>query len=144
MSQSAAERVWEQSAATDSAFVLALALAHEVRWSRRFDDASRQGFELPVCWVSKRRLALRIRRDERTVDRSVDQLAGLGELRVVESRHLAPRVARWLQKAGRSNLYLLTVGLDPAVADALVVYRSETTGRWTLAEVDGGAAGRQL
>jgi len=73
MSVRASSWAWETSRSTGSAFLVLLALA---------DHAGQDGGD---SWPSVGRLARRCRIDERTVQRAIDTLVGLGEL-VVEER----------------------------------------------------------
>lgn len=74
-------------------------------------------------------------------ERFRSRILGLESMRASEiDRH--PK--NWRQHSEGQRAVLTEILGSIGIAGALVVYRSETTGRWTLAEVDGGAAGRQL
>lgn len=57
---------------------------------------------------------------ERTVRRCVAALEQLGELAAIPADRVKPEVARVLGKHGRSHLYVVTVGLPPEEAAAIV------------------------
>lgn len=118
-------KVLDDSRSEGNARLVLLALANHA-------NDSVEGAHARVSWPSQATIAReaningcstdasRVENGVRTVRNNLATLEALGEIVMVPSDQVRAEFARMIRKQGRSNLYVLTVGLDAAEAAAIV------------------------